>query len=345
MLKRKEKKKKKKHNQFPTLGTYPEMEYFRSDDVQDKMRRVLYIWSCENSDVSYRQGMHELLAPLLYVLDREYLDLSAVGDAAGEDVAGAASAAAGADGGADAAKAGDNGDDGEGATPAPAAVSASDAAAASASDAASRSVFPAAAVLDAFDRRFLVHDLYTIFERVMRQMKPFFAPGNPGTGGAGASGEVGGIVRKCHKLHHVVLRKYDPELYNYLERHEIEPQLYSLRWVRLLLSREFHLEDVLVLWDAVFAESSDFGLVDYIIVAMLVYIREDVLGRDYSSCLRRLFKYPPVDNVAIFVAEALQMRNPDTKAGNVSFSTQGGVKLSVREGFLGGRGFYFFFFF
>ena len=32
--------------------------------------------------------------------------------------------------------------------------------------------------------------------------------------------------------------------------------------VRLLLSREFHLEDTMVLWDAIFAESEDLSLIE-----------------------------------------------------------------------------------
>ncbi len=30
-------------------------------------------------------------------------------------------------------------------------------------------------------------------------------------------------------------------------------QIYLLRWVRLLFAREFHIEDVMRLWDAIFA--------------------------------------------------------------------------------------------
>jgi hypothetical protein len=33
----------------------------------------------------------------------------------------------------------------------------------------------------------------------------------------------------------------------------IEPQLYALRWVRLMFGREFHFADVLTLWDAILA--------------------------------------------------------------------------------------------
>jgi hypothetical protein len=45
------------------------------------------------------------------------------------------------------------------------------------------------------------------------------------------------------------------------------------RWLRLLFGREFPLQDLLVLWDAIFAEGENFELVNYIVVAMLIAIR------------------------------------------------------------------------
>ena len=46
------------------------------------------------------------------------------------------------------------------------------------------------------------------------------------------------------------------------------------RWVRLLFGREFTFQDLIVLWDAIFADSAMLDLVDYIFVAMLIKIRE-----------------------------------------------------------------------
>lgn len=46
------------------------------------------------------------------------------------------------------------------------------------------------------------------------------------------------------------------------------------RWVRLLFGREFSLQDLLVVWDALFADSITLDLVDYVFVAMLLYIRD-----------------------------------------------------------------------
>lgn len=50
--------------------------------------------------------------------------------------------------------------------------------------------------------------------------------------------------------------------------------LFFRRWVRLLFGREFPLQDLLVVWDALFADSITLNLVDYIFVAMLLYIRD-----------------------------------------------------------------------
>lgn len=46
------------------------------------------------------------------------------------------------------------------------------------------------------------------------------------------------------------------------------------RWVRLLLSREFDLDDTLVIWTAIFADSVNLDLIDSLCVALLTYIRE-----------------------------------------------------------------------
>lgn len=46
------------------------------------------------------------------------------------------------------------------------------------------------------------------------------------------------------------------------------------RWVRLLFGREFPLQDLLVVWDALFADGLTLTLVDYVFVAMLLYIRD-----------------------------------------------------------------------
>ena len=51
----------------------------------------------------------------------------------------------------------------------------------------------------------------------------------------------------------------------------------SRRWVRLLFGREFHIEDTMRMWDALFAQynpEKGFVLADYVCVAMCHYVRK-----------------------------------------------------------------------
>lgn len=52
------------------------------------------------------------------------------------------------------------------------------------------------------------------------------------------------------------------------------PFYYYRRWLRLLFGREFPIHDLLIIWDAIFADGISSNLVDYIFVAMLIAIRD-----------------------------------------------------------------------
>lgn len=245
--------------------TYPENEFFQLQTTRELMLRVLFIYARLHPDVGYKQGMHELLAPIVYTLHRETIVEGASG-----------------------------------------------------------------ALKVVLDPAYVEHDAYQLFERVMQTAKPWFVsvPSQqavpkkknavgalPGVDGQDAPEETAKspVVSKCHRIHHLVLKQKDPQLYQALEAVNIEPQVYALRWVRLLLGREFHLEDVLIIWDALFADGLDKGLIDYICVAMLIFIRGHIIGAEYVQVMRRLFKYPPVEEVYPFVERGLQLRSPAYK--------------------------------
>jgi TBC1 domain family protein 5 len=47
----------------------PEEQYFRLANTQQMLLDILFIFCKLNQDVGYRQGMHELLAPVLWVVE------------------------------------------------------------------------------------------------------------------------------------------------------------------------------------------------------------------------------------------------------------------------------------
>jgi TBC1 domain family protein 5 len=53
----------------------PEEPYFRQAKTQRMLLDILFIFCKMNQDVGYRQGMHELLAPILWVVENDALSI------------------------------------------------------------------------------------------------------------------------------------------------------------------------------------------------------------------------------------------------------------------------------
>lgn len=88
------------------------------------------------------------------------------------------------------------------------------------------------------------------------------------------------ILAKCADIQNNLLKLVDFELFRHLRLLGVEFQIFLLRWVRCLFTREFHFEDSLRLWDVIFLDYHEcesvkgFGLVDAIALAMISYVRD-----------------------------------------------------------------------
>ncbi|XP_022244255.1 TBC1 domain family member 5-like isoform X2 [Limulus polyphemus] len=246
------------------IRTFPEIEFFHTQEIQVMMVDILFSYAREYPAVSYRQGMHELLAPILFVLhsdQQSFLLASEIGYVKEE-------------------------------------------------------------IRELLNPQFTEHDAFFMFYQVMETVEawyltnedryvkptdyfnlaPFSQPPE--------SGPCSTLGVKLTKIHEQLLRRQDPELYCHLTKLEIAPQIFGIRWLRLLFGREFPVQDLLVIWDAIFADSVSFDLVDYLFTAMLVFIRELLLNGDYTSSLNYLMHYPVITDVHCIIELALHLREP-----------------------------------
>eukprot|EP01102_Stenamoeba_stenopodia_P016179 TRINITY_DN5623_c0_g1_i1.p1 TRINITY_DN5623_c0_g1~~TRINITY_DN5623_c0_g1_i1.p1 ORF type:complete len:526 (+),score=140.78 TRINITY_DN5623_c0_g1_i1:168-1745(+) len=221
--------------------TYPENEFFQRKTVHSIMLRILFIYAKITPELVYRQGMHELLAPIVYLLEHEKVSTKAEDDP----------------------------------------------------------------TYDLMNAEYVEHDSFLLFTKLMHITGKWFGLRTNDT--LSDDSRNSPVLKKCSYIQQVLLKEKDPQLYTYLEDLKVEPQLYALRWIRLLVGREFELNDLLNIWDALFAFGEDLYLLDYMCVAMLMFIRTQLLSMDQSNCLRRLMKYPSVDEVQSFVEKALQL--------------------------------------
>lgn len=253
------------------IRTFPEIQFYHSEEVRELMANVLFCYCRENTSLSYRQGMHELLAPIIFVLHCDHQAFLHASEIESLDLL----------------------------------------------EEGIRDV-----VKEVLDPKYLEYDAYAMFSQVMETVEPWYVSKevyptkcqdplmsqpfsrpqdlNPSNV----------IVTKLTRIQDYLLKKADLELHSHLERLEIAPQIYGIRWIRLLFGREFPMQDLLVLWDAIFADGIGFDLVDYIFVAMLLYIRDHLITIDYPSCLSTLMRYPPVGDIHFFIEKARHIRDP-----------------------------------
>uniref|UniRef100_A0A0N5C7L6 TBC1 domain family member 13 n=1 Tax=Strongyloides papillosus TaxID=174720 RepID=A0A0N5C7L6_STREA len=117
-----------------------------------------------------------------------------------------------------------------------------------------------------------------------------------------------GIEAMMEKFYNL-LEQHDPQLYNVLVKdRNIKPQYYAFRWLSLLLSQEFSLPDVIMLWDCLLADKSRFELLYYVCLAMLEEKREELLLGDFGDNMRLLQNYP-INDVIHIVSIAYEIKD------------------------------------
>ncbi|XP_071385434.1 TBC1 domain family member 5 isoform X2 [Centroberyx affinis] len=259
------------------MRTFPEMRYFQEEDVRTKLTDILFCYARENEQLLYKQGMHELLAPIVFVLHCDH----------------------------------------------------------QAFQHASETANPSEEMKCLLNPMYHEHDAYAMFSQLMETAEPWFSSferevrkgkeemltsipfARPQDAGPSVA-----IVTKVNRIQDQLVKKHDVELHMHLNRLEIAPQIYGIRWVRLLFGREFPLQDLLVVWDALFADSITLDLVDYIFVAMLLYIRDALIASNFQTCLGLLMHYPPIGDIHALLHKSLFLRDPKNNPRPVNYQFQ-----------------------
>lgn len=136
-----------------------------------------------------------------------------------------------------------------------------------------------------FDPENIEHDTFALFGQVMQSAKGFYEQTT-------TNGKENPMVSRSKRIFSDMLSMVDERLAEHLERIDIVPQVFLIRWIRLLFGREFTFDEMLTLWDVMFAEDPSLEIVDHICLAMILRIRWDLIDADYNVALTLLLRYP-----------------------------------------------------
>ncbi|KDR81561.1 hypothetical protein GALMADRAFT_239585 [Galerina marginata CBS 339.88] len=232
--------------------TFPDISFFRESEVQAELTNILFLYSIANPGIGYRQGMHELLAPLYFAVHYDAIAEEEMQENRYKDLKELCSA------------------------------------------------------------HFVAADSWDLFNAVMNGVSQWYewresadtpaSAKNPLTpfpnhviipnGQNGIRPYVAPIVQACNHIQSNLLQACDPILWQQMQKGGIEPQIYGIRWLRLLFTREFSMADALKLWDGLFACDATLDLAQWVCVAMLIRIRNELIPADYSGQLTTLLRYP-----------------------------------------------------
>ncbi|ORM40708.1 Protein sly1 [Babesia sp. Xinjiang] len=266
--------------------TYQERSLFKNDSVRKTLQNILYVWSREHDYISYKQGMNELLAVVYIVCYRDQVHVSDVVEGS------------------------------------------------------------AMKILFSGDFHDLEADAYALFDALLsleaQLMFDNSAIKTPAIRSRhGDSGNLNHIaslpsrakleshnsfIARTKFIHSHILKSYDLPLYNHFQKIDLEPHIFLMRWIRLIFSREFNVNETLNLWDAVFADH------------FLTTVEHRVLENDINYCLQRLFKFPPTEDISHLISKAKKIRTQYCKrklegvAGSQGTSVSNPASTPVKTG-------------
>ncbi|VYS52823.1 unnamed protein product [Arabidopsis thaliana] len=324
---------------------YPEHWcYFQTPRYQGMLRRILLLWCLKHPEYGYRQGMHELLAPLLYVLHVDIMRLSEVRKSYEDyftdrfdslsfkerDITYTF----------DFNKFMDSVDNGIG--------SQGYSKNFKSLDELDPEVQSLVMLTDSYgaeselgivlSETFMEHDAYCMFDALMGGIHGCFAMASFFSYSPASGSHTGltPVLEACSAFYRI-LAVVDSSLHSHLVELGVEPQYFGLRWLRVLFGREFLLQDLLLVWDEIVSAdniartgTTDEGsrnqsfrifdcprgtLVLGITVSLILYLRSSLLSTENATCcLQRLLNFPEnIDmNKIIEKAKLLQALVLDT---------------------------------
>eukprot|EP00826_Nyctotherus_ovalis_P041516 TRINITY_DN4193_c0_g1_i11.p1 TRINITY_DN4193_c0_g1~~TRINITY_DN4193_c0_g1_i11.p1 ORF type:complete len:123 (+),score=19.66 TRINITY_DN4193_c0_g1_i11:105-473(+) len=85
-----------------------------------------------------------------------------------------------------------------------------------------------------------------------------------------------------------LVKKHCPEIWKNLKILRIDFKFFALRWVILLLSQEFSVEDTQILWDLLLTTKLRFAFINYLILGLLLNIQKELMSDDFSEVMKLL---------------------------------------------------------
>ena len=110
------------------------------------------------------------------------------------------------------------------------------------------------------------------------------------------------FIRRIKNIISKKLSLQDRALYSHFQNQNLDYAMVFQRWFKCLFKREFPLPDTFIIWDYILAHEADKNsgmllYVDYIFLAMVIYVKFNLLSRDSNGMFEIFLKYPKISPI------------------------------------------------
>ena len=152
-----------------------------------------------------------------------------------------------------------------------------------------------------FAPQYLEHDIYGLFVKLMDLMNVWYETeeNKPET-----------IMKKCNNIAEM-LEFTDPHLYASFKSLDLQPQLFLMRWVRILFCQVFKTPQLYFIWDTLFCHENPLSLLISMCIIMMSLPRREICNGDGVNGFNIYFNYTsnyPINFIvqaAIFIERQL----------------------------------------
>ena len=145
------------------------------------------------------------------------------------------------------------------------------------------------------DEKELETDVYCLMENLMVKCglsKFFDDPGKDTT-------QIPYLIRRANTIVIRKLGQQDRQIYLHFINQKFDYACVFQRWLKCLFKREFPIKNVCLIWDAILANEAemkggDLIFIDYVVIAMILHIKYDLIKKDNHEMFETLLHYPEV---------------------------------------------------
>ena len=249
---------------FDVERTMPNEKLFQEPYIREMESTILKLFAKNHKDISYKQGMNEVLSVLIYVMYPYYIK-SSVNKYTNEII-----------------------------------------------DKWVKDPMTNFKEIYEFfhDESELENDLYCLMENLMVKCglaKFFDDPGKE-------TNQVPYLIKRAKSIVIKKLGQQDREIYLHFINQNLDSACVFQRWLKCLFKREFPIKNVCLIWDAILANeaetnSGDLFFIDYVVIAMILNIKYDLLKRDNNEMFEILLHYPEVTPFSTLLTMAESIKN------------------------------------